>query len=88
MAIPGGPAHCAEQHGVGVAAEGQGRVWQGIAGGVHGGPADERLLEGELVAEALGDAGEAGHGLRRNLGPHAVAGEDGDAGFHAHTPQP
>jgi len=88
MAIPGRPSHRAEQHGIGAAAEVQGGIRQGIARGVHGGPADERLLEGELVAEAFAHAGEAGHSLCGDLGAHAVAGEDCDAGFHAHTPQP
>ncbi len=72
-----GQAHRREQHGVALAAGGQGLVGQGGALGEDRAAAEGML--GVVDPEGVEDADR----LRRDLGPDPVAGEHGDDG-HAH----
>ena len=78
-----GPAHGAEQHGVGLARELERRGRQRRARGVDGGAADERLARLERVPVRLGDGLEHADGLGRDLGPDPVTRQNTNERAHA-----
>ena len=68
---------------VGRLARGDRRVGQRRAGCVVGGAADQRVFELELELVLDGNLLEHAHGLRRDLGADAVAGQHDDVRAHA-----
>src|SRR5207244_10554377 len=74
--------HGAEENRIALLRELERLVGQRPAGPVDGGAAHVGRMEPEGVAVLRGDCFEDLHGLRHDLGPDAVAGQDSDARLH------
>ena len=80
--FPFRPADRTEQHGVGLAAQGERVVGQRHAAGVDGAAAELCLAQLERMPEARADGGEDARRFRHHLRADAVSGQDCDQGLH------